>query len=372
MESAKLAEAEIREAIKKLKSEQEEIELLASKATLKLKEANTQLQHLQASSLTATGSIKELSRVDKFNSAFEEAMNISSKPKPKSSNSTVITLEDEDEEQQVSFNSQKFRIKMDSTLTTFRGRPDENINDWLYTLDRAFRTGCYTSDEKLMIGTNYLKDIAIQDYIVRERLHGKESYTEFCQYMRKQYTPTNQNMLIREKLKALKQMTDVKDYYIEFRKLALQSATMTDEERMSLFLSGLKPSLSSWCGLMKVKTLDECYNAALDKEKFGEENHEKYTAGIYYGTNQRSANSNSNNLPLQTKSAQFARVTTNNNLQSRYNNNQNKSSGFKQESLPLKMAKPKQEHSNEICCICNIRGHIGENCKRHLNVINVK
>ena len=124
MESAKLAEAEIREAIKKLKSEQEEIELLASKATLKLKEANTQLQYLQASSLTATGSIKELSRVDKLNSALGEAMNSSSKPEPKSSNSTVITLEDEDEEQQVSFNSQKFRIKMDSTLTKFRGRPD--------------------------------------------------------------------------------------------------------------------------------------------------------------------------------------------------------------------------------------------------------
>ena len=50
-----------------------------------------------------------------------------------------------------------------------------------------------------MIATNHLKDIALQDYIVRERMNGKESYIEFCEYMRKQYTPTNQNMAERAK-----------------------------------------------------------------------------------------------------------------------------------------------------------------------------
>ena len=37
-------------------------------------------------------------------------------------------------------------------------------------------------------------------------------------------------MLIGDRLRALKQTTDVKNYYIEFRKLALQSASMTDED----------------------------------------------------------------------------------------------------------------------------------------------
>jgi hypothetical protein len=245
-ESARVAEAEIREAMSKSQADQEKITLLATKVTTKLKEANEKIVLLQSS--TVQQAPIELSNLQKLNIAFEAAMNVSAKSK--TSQAPLIVIDDDGDENEgssTSIQSKRFRIKIDSNLSSFTGRPEENVSDWLYTLKRELDSGNYYSKEKLMIATNYLKDIALQDYMLRERMYGKDTWVGFCEYMTEKYTPANQNILIRERLKILKQTTSVENYYIDFRKLALQSTSMTDEERMSLFLANLKPSLSKYC-----------------------------------------------------------------------------------------------------------------------------
>ena len=245
-ESARVAEAEIREAMSKSQADQEKITLLATKVTTKLKEANEKIVLLQSS--TVQQAPIELSNLQKLNIAFESAMNVYAKSKTSQAPLIVIDNDgDEHEGSSTSIQSKRFRIKIDSNLSSFTGRPEENVSDWLYTLKRELDSGNYYSKEKLMIATNYLKDIALQDYMLRERMYGKDTWVGFCEYMIEKYTPANQNILIRERLKILKQTTSVENYYIDFRKLALQSTSMTDEERMSLFLANLKPSLSKYC-----------------------------------------------------------------------------------------------------------------------------
>jgi hypothetical protein len=64
--------------------------------------------------------------------------------------------------------------------------------------------------------------------MLHEKMEGKENWFQFVDYMRRKYTPANQGQIIREKLKNLKQITSVKEYYVDFRKLILQSTDMND------------------------------------------------------------------------------------------------------------------------------------------------
>ena len=271
-DSARVAEAEIREAMSKSQADQEKITLLATKVTTKLQEANEKIVLLQSS--TVQQAPIELSNLQKLNIAFEAAMNVSAKSK--TSQAPLIVIDDDGDEHEgssTSSQSKRFKIKIDSNLSSFTGRPEENVSDWLYTLKRELDSGNYYSKEKLMI--------ALQDYILRERMYGKDTWAGFCEYMTEKYTPANQNILIRERLKILKQTTSVENYYIDFRKLALQSTSMTDEERMSFFLANLKPSLSKYCFLQDCKTLDQCYSTALKKELYSDDS---CSASIYYST----------------------------------------------------------------------------------------
>ena len=364
-EAAQLAEAEIREAMTIAKQDQDQITLVASKVAIKLREANEKIASMQSLSSSSSSKPKasELSNLEKLNLAFDTAMNVSAKTKTKSYQPSIILDDDDEETPNTPARTQRIKIKMDATLNSFKGRPEENIGDWLYTLKRALDSGDYNSNEKLMIATNHLKDIALQDYMLRERMHGKDTWSGFCEYMKDKYTPANQNILIRERIKALKQTSSVEDYYIDFRKLALQSTSMTDEERMSLFLTNLKPSLSKYCFLQECKTLEQCYNTALKKETYSDDKLEPYTTTLYYGDSRTQSNS----LPFQEKKVYFNQANNNKIQNSNSNNNyKNNSKQPMQEALPLKMAKPKQENANEVCCICNVRGHVGENCRKHL------
>ena len=64
-------------------------------------------------------------------------------------------------------------------------------------------------------------------------------------------------------MKSLHQFASVKDYYLEFMKLSIQTDDMTDATRLGLFLDNLKPELTSYCYLNQAKTLEQAYDFAL-------------------------------------------------------------------------------------------------------------
>jgi hypothetical protein len=128
---------------------------------------------------------------------------------------------------------------MNTTLPTFNGRPESNVNEWLYSCKRILEYRNYDESRRVGLASSYLRDIASQDCILHEQTHGKNwTWSEFESYMRKKYTPANHNQILRNKLQNLKQITSVKDHYIE--KLAIQAANMNDDEKLDLFLKVLK------------------------------------------------------------------------------------------------------------------------------------
>jgi hypothetical protein len=132
---------------------------------------------------------------------------------------------------------------------------------------------------------------------------------------------------------------------MDIRKLAIQTDDMTDATRLGMFLDNLKPELSAHCYLNEVKTLDQAYDLALLKETYGKEKKtEPYIPAIYYSYRpiESTKPTQSSSLPLQEKKS--------NNYN---NNNNNRSNNVKQEAqLPLKQAKPKNQHLSGSCASC--------------------
>ena len=182
----------------------------------------------------------------------------------------------------------------------------------------------YPGKEKVLLASNALRGFALQDYLIRERAEGKDTWLSFIKYMRTKYTPPNHNLIIRERMKSLHQVTSVKDYYMDFRMLSVQTDDMTDATKLGMFLDNLKPELSSYCYLNQVKTLDEAYNKALLKETYCADKESTVNTASVYFTNQSSTRPETH-LPLKAK-----------------NNNR---------------------YRTEICCICQQVGHIGEHCR---------
>jgi hypothetical protein len=322
---AREAEAEIREEIQKLKDTNKRLVYLAEKATHSLDEFKKSVSFSSASSTTS--SIKQSDhqiQADKLEETFKRVMSIGVGQRKATSITSEIILDDEEDMTYTARNSHQFKIKMDSTLPTFNGNPDSNVNEWLHSIMRILDACTYPGKEKVLLASNSLKELALQDYLIRERTVGKDTWASFIEYMRLKYTPPNHNQMIRVRMKALHQITSVKDYYMDFRMLSIQTDDMTDATRLGMFLDNLKPELSSYCYLNQVKTLDEAYNIALLKETYCADKESTINTASVYFTNQSSARPEA--------------------------------------QLPLK-AKNNNRYRNEICCICQQVGHIGEHCR---------
>lgn len=253
-------------------------------------------------------------------------------------NSSIDGSEDESTGQKASF-----RIKMNTTLPTFHGRPHENIGEWLYQANRTLDFAKYKPVEKVAVASNYLRDVAAQDYMLHERAHGKQTWKQFEGYMSKKYTPVNHNDKIRKQVMNLKQLTNVADYFNEFRKLTIQSTLMTDDEKLAWFKTGLKPKIAQFVQLAQCSTLDTAYEQAelfetysSDKEshpvyfvqqataaqsdKFGQENEGNMCSDSYSDSDESQSNLQDENNQKNSQNKIFNRRDRNGNNNVNYNN----------------------------------------------------
>ena len=156
-------------------------------------------------------------------------------------------------------------IEMRTSLPSFTGRPDAkpNIGDWLYQSKKIMDLAKYTDAQMVAIGTNHLKDLAAQDYILHEKTYGiHKSWSEFSEFMTKRYTPINQNQIIRRKINNLFQITSIKDFYNDFRILTLQTTDMNEAEKLSAFINGMKPDIRKYVNMQLPKTLEKAFDLA--------------------------------------------------------------------------------------------------------------
>jgi hypothetical protein len=131
----------------------------------------------------------------------------------------------------------------------------------------------------------------------------------------KKFVPANHEEIIRNKVKQLKQITNVKEYYVEFRKLTIQSSEMNDGEKRHCFLDGLRHEVAKWVRLREPKTIEEAYEKAVLFETF--ETDDKSRTSFMASNNRSKGNANrNNNRNHQIRNQQF-----NNNNHNNSNNN---------------------------------------------------
>ena len=291
-------------------------------------------------------------------------------------------------------------IKTDTTLPIFNGKSDMNIDEWLYQCNKLMTRLGYSDGEKVDVITYYLRGMALQDYLVFERIKGNTpNWDEFEEYMRTKYTPQNHTQIIRDKIVELKQLTSIREFYLDFRRLALQAPKITEDEQMSWFIKNMKPGISQHVLLQKPKSLEDAYQAALLYETYCT----KMDKNIFYtkeipkmdfrnqgqqrninpsqdNQKQHSINTNQNQVYSNNKSSnqednhyrpnQQRSTYQQNNKNMGPQNNQNYQQRFLQNQLqnPLNMTHNINSQLNQgsrselVCSICFRRGHTAEMC----------
>ena len=218
------------------------------------------------------------------------------------------------------FDDKGIKIDMRTTLPTFSGRPDANpnIGDWLFQSKKIMDLARYTDSQMVAVGTNHLKDLAAQDYILHEKMYGiHKSWSEFAEFMTKRYTPANHNHIIRGKIKSLVQITSIKDYYNEFRMLALQATDMNEAEKLNAFVNGMKPDIRKYVNMQLPKSLENAYDTADLYETFNYERIEStYVSNQYSSNNGQKGKNNKNN-----NSNNYSSNNNNNSSNNSSNNN---------------------------------------------------
>jgi chromosome segregation ATPase len=272
------------EIVQQLNAEREKSVEQAEQATLekaslnsKAEELQTKLEQTTHSERAARDELKNISdrsaaqlieAAQKVKELSDEIANLKMKATKEAFNTAALQLKQAlsnstTESSLASSKNKAIKIKMNTTLQTFSGRPDDNINEWLYQTNRILEVGDYNDYEKVTIASSYLRELASQDYMLQEQATGKQTWKDFSEYMRRKYTPANLSQIIRDRIKNLKQIVGVKDFYVDFRKLSIQAPGMNEEERLSWFINGLKPSIAAYVNLQKPKDIDEAYDTAV-------------------------------------------------------------------------------------------------------------
>jgi flagellar biosynthesis chaperone FliJ len=342
----------IHEQLKKTEATKNESKQLAVKLVDNLESANKTIIQLKAQ--IKNQNTKEISNIENDElSDLKQRITVIEQNKQTSNSSSRGNGSFLSRQTSVSTDSSKIRydndekgieIEMKTSLPSFSGRSDtnQNIGDWLFQTKKIMDLAKYTDAQMVAVGTNHLIDLAAQDYILHEKMYGiHKTWSEFAEFMTKKHTPANHNQTIRSKIKSIVQITSIKDYYNEFRILALQATDMNEAEKLNSFINGMKPDIRKYVNMQLPKTLDNAYDKAHLYETFNHERHESaYVSNQSSLTNQdkqhnnHTNNSNSNNIINN-------HIDRTNSTHSTYKQN---------------------PYRNDTCSTCNRRGHLATRC----------
>lgn len=88
----------------------------------------------------------------------------------------------------------------------------------------------------------------------------KVEWEEFLSFMKDTFQDRNHQQNINKKLRALRQLSSVKEYNRDFRMLSNQLTTMSELDKVLYFVEGLKES--SLVGIHEPQTVDEAFQKA--------------------------------------------------------------------------------------------------------------
>jgi len=129
-------------------------------------------------------------------------------------------------------------------LSVFRGRQNENAQDWLSEISEYFDLVNATPQQRTQGAKLLLRDNA-RAWIrhLSAPMGHDDPWEHFKHHFKARFENPNAKFFARSKLYSLKQTGSVTKYIAEFEKSRAVLEDLTEPEAMQLFLNGLKPKL---------------------------------------------------------------------------------------------------------------------------------
>ncbi|XP_068669065.1 uncharacterized protein [Aristolochia californica] len=153
------------------------------------------------------------------------------------------------------------KIKI-SESKAFTGKRDPKVIDnFLWQVEQYFNASKLTSEEAKVSTTSMF--LAEDVVLWWRRTSGEqgdeapvETWEDFKRELRRHFFPEDVDYQARKELHALRQKGTIREYVQAFTSLMLCIPRMSDEDRLSSFLAGLKPWAETELRRREVKSLD--------------------------------------------------------------------------------------------------------------------
>ena len=156
----------------------------------------------------------------------------------------------------------KGNFKLDAKTPVFHSRLDEDIESWIIRIEASLTLANVPVGLWITACYNYVEGIALQMVIAAKK--DNKTWNDFKEMLVKTFRPIFKDYDIRARLLKLKDMDSFDKYLHDFRSLTNQIPLdkLSIEDRLTLFMSGLRPKTRNELLQKKVKTLDEAIDLA--------------------------------------------------------------------------------------------------------------
>ena len=106
--------------------------------------------------------------------------------------------------------------------TTFSGKENENVEDWLSLLEVNFKVNEIPTEKWVLIAATYLRESALKLYIGKSSTPVVSTWKLFSEFLKDNYSTKNYKNILLEKLKFLRQRGLLRTYIDQFLEIANQ------------------------------------------------------------------------------------------------------------------------------------------------------
>jgi len=155
----------------------------------------------------------------------------------------------------------KHLLKM---LPKYSGDPNENIEEWFYSLERYFEKAETPDDELVDFAQDFLSGSAKVAFksLKANQLNWRTFKTVFIEW----FQPADYQAMLRNSLIKVQQTGKMQDYIHEFDSITNNIKNMAEEDKITYFIRGLKPFTAGFVKQRKCKTLIEAKKEALSAD----------------------------------------------------------------------------------------------------------
>jgi hypothetical protein len=156
----------------------------------------------------------------------------------------------------------KGNFKLDAKTPVFHSKLDEDIESWIIRIEASLTLANVPMTLWITACYNYVEGVALQMVIAAKK--DNRTWNEFKDILVKTFRPIYKDYILRARLLKLKDVDSFDKYLHDFRSLTYQIPLdkLSKEDRLTLFMSGVRPKTRNELLQKKVKTLDEAIDLA--------------------------------------------------------------------------------------------------------------